>query len=365
MGPFAIFALILIGVYWIGRAIGLFDELIGDGQSLRVFLEIMLLFLPQVVAIVLPVGAFAATLFVNNRLHSESEMVVMQAAGLSPMRLLRPYVMFSLLVAALAAVLSHYLVPRSMVRLAQRQFELTQDMGARLIVGGRFLHPSDGVTFFVGRVGKDGSLYDIFLYDQRAAGRDITYTAKKAVLVRKQDQARLVMYQGLIQTFNQNSQHLSKIQFKQFLFDVGTLTGAKNTRHFNLQNFGTLALLNPTPEMIKQSATSRSQMILTAHQRIEQPLQSLVYPLIGMAFLMLGGFSRFGVLRQVLAAVAFVIALSTLAVMLRGIVRNDIGFWPLLYLPDAIGLLTVYLLLRTRQRPMRRRQKTGAIAGPA
>ena len=46
MGPFAIFALTLIGIYWVGRAIGLFDQLIGDGQSVGVFLEIMILFLP-------------------------------------------------------------------------------------------------------------------------------------------------------------------------------------------------------------------------------------------------------------------------------------------------------------------------------
>ncbi|MEO6300594.1 MAG: LPS export ABC transporter permease LptF, partial [Paracoccaceae bacterium] len=30
---FGFFALVLVGVYWINRAVGLFDQLIGDGQS--------------------------------------------------------------------------------------------------------------------------------------------------------------------------------------------------------------------------------------------------------------------------------------------------------------------------------------------
>ena len=121
IGPFAIFSLILIGVYWLGRAIGLFDQLIGDGQSLSVFIEIMALFLPRVVAIVLPVVSFAASVYVCNLLHSESEMVVLQSSGLSPVRLMRPFLIFSLLVAVFAGVLSHYLVPVSLIQLGQRQ----------------------------------------------------------------------------------------------------------------------------------------------------------------------------------------------------------------------------------------------------
>jgi hypothetical protein len=33
---------VLVAVYWVNRAVGLFDQLIGDGQSALVFLEFSL-----------------------------------------------------------------------------------------------------------------------------------------------------------------------------------------------------------------------------------------------------------------------------------------------------------------------------------
>ena len=86
---FGFFALVLVGVYWINKAVDLFDQLIGDGQSALVFLEFSLLTLPTVIKLVLPVAAFVATVYGTNRLITESELVVMQATGYSGFRLAR------------------------------------------------------------------------------------------------------------------------------------------------------------------------------------------------------------------------------------------------------------------------------------
>jgi len=345
MGPFAIFSLILIGIYWVARAVGLFDTLIGDGQSIGVFVSIITLFLPQVVAIVLPVVSFAAAVYVSNRLHSESEMVIFQAAGFTPFRLARPFLMFGLLVAALASALSHYLVPASIARLEQRQREVSQDVATRLIVGGKFVHPSEDVTFFVRKVEKDGSLVDIFLFDQRPDQRDLTYTAHKAVLLRSDNNARLVMFDGLIQTFDAENLLLTKIQFDQFVFDIGSLAVGSGSGPPQMKDYSTFASLFPTEKMLRDTSASVGRFHLQAFLRLEQPLQSLVYPLIAMAVLMLGSFSRFGVFRQVLGAIALVVALSVIAVPLRDVASNRSSLQWVVFVPDILGLLAVYFML--------------------
>ena len=87
---FGFFALVLVAVFWINRAVVLFDRLIGDGQSALVFLEFTALALPNLIRMVLPMAAFAAAIYVINRLNSESELTVMQATGSSPWRMARP-----------------------------------------------------------------------------------------------------------------------------------------------------------------------------------------------------------------------------------------------------------------------------------
>ena len=53
---FGFFALVLVLVYWVNRAVTLFDQLIADGQSAPVFLEFSALSLPNVIAFVLPIA---------------------------------------------------------------------------------------------------------------------------------------------------------------------------------------------------------------------------------------------------------------------------------------------------------------------
>ena len=45
---FGFFALVLVAVYWVNRAVSLFETLIGDGQTALVVLEFTLLTLPMV-----------------------------------------------------------------------------------------------------------------------------------------------------------------------------------------------------------------------------------------------------------------------------------------------------------------------------
>src|SRR5215204_3137740 len=82
----------LSAAIWLAQSLRLVDLIINRGLSVELFLYLTLLILPRFLDIVLPIGAFIAVLFVFNRLASESELVVMRAAGLGPMALARTVV---------------------------------------------------------------------------------------------------------------------------------------------------------------------------------------------------------------------------------------------------------------------------------
>jgi len=134
---FGFFSLVLVLVYWINRAVVLFDRLIADGQSASVFLEFTALSLPVVISLALPLSAFAAAVYVTNRMSTESELVVVQATGYSPYRMARPVLYFGLFVFVLMSLLTHILVPLASARLDQRQNEIAQNFTARLLLRGR------------------------------------------------------------------------------------------------------------------------------------------------------------------------------------------------------------------------------------
>ncbi len=197
---FGFFSLVLVAVFWINRAVVLFDRLIGDGQTALVFLEFSALGMPKLISTVLPLSTFAAAVYVTNRLNNESELTVVQAAGSGPFRLARPILVFGIISALMMSILANILVPAAQAQLSERESEITQNVTARLLTEGVFLHPASGVTFYTGSIAPDGVLQDVFMADRRNPEERVLYTSDEAYLVQNGDGTSLIMVDGLVPT---------------------------------------------------------------------------------------------------------------------------------------------------------------------
>ncbi|MBD3765467.1 MAG: LPS export ABC transporter permease LptF, partial [Rhodobacterales bacterium] len=307
---FGFFALVLVAIYWVNRAVGLFDQLIGDGQSALVFLEFTLLTLPNVIRMVLPIAAFAAAIYVTNRLMQDSELVVMQATGFSPWRLARPVLVFGVIVSLGLAVLMHVLVPTSRSVLSDRRAEIADNVTARLLDEGVFNHPAAGVTLYIRDIAPTGELLDLFLSDSRAAGDQRIYTARRAFLVRGETGPKLVMVDGMVQALGAGGQRLSVTRFADFTYDVGGLITGSTTSRRDLEELSTTDLLRADPALVEETGETRAAFLYEAHARLAKPFLAAAAAMIGFSTLLLGAFSRFGLWRQVLAAMGLLVVLQ-------------------------------------------------------
>ena len=356
---FGFFSLVLVLVYWVNRAVVLFDQLIANGQSAIVFLEFTALSLPNVIRLVMPMSAFAASVYVVNRLSSESELVVVQATGYSPWRLARPVVVFSVLVALLVSVMTHFLVPASLAELRQRQAEIANDLTNRLFREGAFLHPATDMTFYIREITPDGEMLDVFLSDGRAENQRTSYSARRALLIRDDDGPKLIMFDGSAQTLRTDGLRLSITDFDDLALDVTSMMETTASKRPSPKELSTRDLLFPDRDMIKTTIGKRAELLQEGHNRFAQASLSLVAALIGFATLLVGGFSRFGLWRQMLAAVVILIVLKSFDNMMADMASNDAKLWPLVYVSTGLGLVFLIALLWLAERPglFRRRRK--------
>ncbi len=356
---FGFFSLILVAVFWINRAVVLFDRLIGDGQSAMVFLEFTALSLPNLIRIVLPLACFASAVYVTNRLSSESELTVMQATGSSPWRMARPYAAFGLIVAVMMSILTHVLLPASISQLSIRQTEVNRNVTARLLTEGEFLHPTGGVTFFIRAIDDDGTLRDIFLSDRRNPETTMIYTAARAFLVSGGDKANLIMVDGLAQRLTSEGQLLSTTNFSDLSQDISSLVGKGGVPARNIRAIPTPELLFHRAEVLERDGYSAGVQAEELHLRVARATICVAVALIGYATLLVGGFSRFGVWRQIGLAFALLIVLEALRAVFSDPVIRDASLWPLVYVPTMIGLGIaagfLHLSSRRRMRPRRAR----------
>jgi lipopolysaccharide export system permease protein len=356
---FGFFALVLVLVYWVNRAVVLFDQLIANGQSAAVFLEFTALSLPNVIRIVLPVAAFAGTVYVTNRLTSESELVVVQATGFSPWRLMRPVLVFGVFIFVVGSILAHVLVPISLSRLSERTVEISENMTARLLREGQFLHPADGVTFYIREISSIGELRNIFLSDSRDPEVSVTYTAREALLIRGTSAPTLVMIDGMAQRYDIVERNLSVTRFNDFAFNLEGLVEAIASDRRRPQELGTATLLAASPETQALTGASRSALVAEAHERIGNSLNGMVAPLIGFATLLLGGFSRFGIWRQIVGAIFALILVQMLTQIGQDTVQGNADLWPAAYVGPAFGALLAVAMLYLAANPAALRLRRG------
>ena len=334
---FSFFALVLVAIFWINRAVVLFDRLIGDGQTALVFLEFTVLGLPKLITTVLPIATFAGSVYVINRMTSESELTVLQATGSGPWRLARPVFVYGLCVAVMLSVLTHFLVPMANAQLKQREAEISQNVTARLLTEGTFLHPTSKVTFYTRLIGVDGVLRDVFLSDRRKQEEGVIYTAAEAYLVRNGEGTTLIMVDGLAQRLRAEGKQLSTAKFRDFSFDISALVTNKANSVASIDSLTTSGILTNWTGLAQKIQQSQGALVENLAARFAEPLFSVVAAMIGYATLILGGFSRFGVWREIVIAFGLLIAIDGLRGALVDTVRNDASMWPIMFFPSLLG----------------------------
>ena len=111
LGPTIAASLALGGVAVLSQSLSSLDLLVDQRQNILVFLRIVLLSLPELLALVLPIAVFVAALMALNRLHIEQEIVVCFAAGMSRWRVIAPAVKLATLAALLTLVVNLWVDP--------------------------------------------------------------------------------------------------------------------------------------------------------------------------------------------------------------------------------------------------------------
>ncbi|WP_299356253.1 LPS export ABC transporter permease LptF [uncultured Shimia sp.] len=357
---FSFFALVLVSVYWVNRAVKLFDTLIANGQSALVFLEFSALSLPKVIWLVIPMSVFAAAVYVTNRLSSESELTVMQATGFSPWRLARPVLMFGIVVMLMMSVLSHYLVPASTERLKQRERDITENITARLLTEGTFLHPTNGVTFYIREITADGVLKDVFLSDGRDPDQISTYTASESYLVNSDTGPKMIMVDGIAQIYTPLDNRLFTTNYADFTYDISSLIRRPEERPKSIEFISTFRLLSDPESVMAETGAGYGDVMEEAHGRFNRPLMVVSAALIGFATLLLGGYSRFGVWRQIVIAFVLLILVEMVRSTTLDPVTSNGDLWPLIYAPSVFGFALSAALLWLAGHPIHWRRRLAA-----
>jgi len=284
LGAFLITLVSLTVVIWFTQAMRDFDLITSQRQTLLVFVGITGMIIPLLVMMIAPIALVMAAAHVLNKLSSDSEIIVMNAAGVSPWRLLRPFLAAAVVVSLLVAVIAAYLSPRSLRELRDWGAHVRADILTNIVQPGRFTTVGGNLTFHIADRRPNGLLVGIFVDDRRDPNEHSTYLAEQGEIVKTDTASFLVLEGGSIQRMEAGQRDPRIVTFDRYPFDLSQFTGGPQNVVYTVREQYIWDLLWPRPDDALYKAQP-DQYRSELHDRLATPLYPFAFVILAYAFL--------------------------------------------------------------------------------
>lgn len=342
--PLAFATLTLTGVIWLTQSLRFIDRIVNNNLAFGDFFYLTLLVLPNIIAIILPVAAFCATLYAFNRLTGDSEIVVLAAAGFSRLSLAHPAMYISLLVMAVMYAILLYLMPLGSRTLRETQYQFRNDLAGMAILEGVFNTPTQNLTVYVRERDANGDMIGVLVHDNRDTSQPVTMMAERATLLRTPQGPRLYMVNGNRQQIGADRQSLSLLYFDNYSLDLETYA-QKEAQGWREPSERFLNQLFWPDLNNADDKANYNKLIVEGHRRLATPLYAPALILIAIASVIGGEFSRRGQGRRLAVGAAVGIFLQVLSLGVTHLATKSPVLIPLMYFtPIAAGIIAVFLL---------------------
>ncbi|MEW6596505.1 MAG: LPS export ABC transporter permease LptF [Pseudomonadota bacterium] len=353
LGPTLAATAALGAVAILSQTLTFLDILVDQRQGLMVFLKVVLLTLPQMLAMVLPLGLFVAALMTLNRLHTEQEIVVCYAGGLSRWNVTAPAFRLGVLAALVTLVVNLWVQPLAMRSLRDELFRVKTDLAASLIREGEFNSPSKGLTVYAQSVDHEGLLKNVFIDEEKPNGDSATFIADRGLVTTRDDKPVLLLRKGSNQQYSAKNV-LNYLAFEEYVFDLSPYADRGEVLNYKISDKYLHELLYPDPHN-ENDWRNRKKYQAEAHYRLSSPIYNISFVALALYGVIGGAFSRVGYGRRI----AFVGAGAAVTRIVGFAVQAACGNAPALnllqYLIPIIPI--VYVALRLYRRP-----QTGLVA---
>jgi lipopolysaccharide export system permease protein len=220
LASFALVLVSLTGVIWITQALRGIDLMTSQGQTIMTFLGITSLVIPSLVNIIAPIALMIAISHTLNKLATDSEIIVMNAAGFSPFRLFRPFFYTTCVVALMVAFIGAYLAPDGLRRIKQWDAEITADVMTNILQPGRFAQLDQNLTVRIRERRPGGVLGGIFVDDRRDPKERVTIVADHGTVLKNENGSYLVLEDGNLERLEEGKRDPVLVEFSRHAFDM-------------------------------------------------------------------------------------------------------------------------------------------------
>lgn len=283
-GAFLVILVSLTAVIWVTQALHDIDLMTSQGQSILIFVGITGMIIPLLILVIAPIALLIAVAHVLNKMSTDSEIIVMNAAGMSPWVLFRAFLSVAIVVALIVTAISAYFAPKGLRMLREWLTEVQADVASNLVQPGRFASIANGVTMRIRERRSNGQLVGVFLDDQRDPAQRLTVIADVGEVISNANGTYLILQNGMVQRFEAKERDPTMVVFNRYAFDLSTMIAGQAAIQYSIRERYLWQLVFPDPND-KLYHDEPEQFRAEMHDRLIAPLYPLAFVVIAFAYL--------------------------------------------------------------------------------
>jgi lipopolysaccharide export system permease protein len=220
--PFFLGLFVFTFLLLIDRIFDLTDLIINKGVPVPLVLMLLVYISPAILVLTIPIGFLLAILIAFGRLSADMEVVAFKACGVSPLRLLRPVVIFGLGVAGVTAYLMIDSVPKTNYAFKSLVFDIVRTQATVGLKERVFNDTFGSFVIYVDEIAPDQvALRNVFVSDERKPEEQRFITAREGRLLSDEVTRRVTLrlLDGSIhETSPKSLQKYREVRFR--LYDI-------------------------------------------------------------------------------------------------------------------------------------------------
>jgi lipopolysaccharide export system permease protein len=332
-------SLILTMIIWLTQTLRLLDFVLNGGAPFTLFGAMLVLIIPKFFETILPLSLALGTVYSLNKFSTDSELVVMQNSGLSPLRLAQGLIIFTLATAMFIFVLSGWITP-----LANRKMDALRDLvkseySMGLMRPGIFNTIGDDTTVYIAGRTSLQDLRGVFVHMTKPNEPATTITAEQGGLITNNGKQLLVIFNGTRQQFNEKTGGIDNLKFERYSLDLSSLTNSIE----NMQrdpNQSTVMELWHSPILADNSLGARRAKA-ELHSRLSLPFLTMAFSLMSFVPFLIGRYNRRGQAKRMTMIVFGLLGLQIIHLTSSSLANSSFLGLALLYAVPA-GIIIIY-----------------------
>jgi len=335
---------VLISILWLAQSTKFIDMIINHGATPLMFIKLTMLVMPSFFSTILPIALFVVVLFVYSKMTADRELVVMTAAGLSPIQLAKPVMILAGLVALFTFMNNLLFLPESYRTFGELKWQIKYSLTQVMLDPGKFNPIGDDTTVYIRERTSDNALAGLFIHDASDPKAPVTVIAKRGSMVKTDSGAQIIMFDGSRQVLTKATNDYSVLFFDRYTFAIDDYQENKIDRTPDRREMPLNELFSIS-ENTKILPRDYPKYIIEGHKRLTSPLVGVAFVLIALVCQFSGGFTRRNHIKRTLFAVFIVMGLQILILGIENMSARNMSLIPLMYAATIIPIIGSIILL--------------------